>query len=69
MRNIGDTIKAVKNIVPPIISTALLYLKLSLVCKRLLNNISQNTKGLIITQIKHQIPNNKVTFFISIIHS
>jgi hypothetical protein len=26
MRNIGDTIKAVKNIVPPVISTALLYL-------------------------------------------
>ena len=26
MRNIGDTIKAVKNIAPPIISTALLYL-------------------------------------------
>jgi hypothetical protein len=26
MRNIGDTIKAVKNIVPPVISIALLYL-------------------------------------------
>jgi hypothetical protein len=26
MKNIGDTIKAVKNIVPPVISTALLYL-------------------------------------------